>query len=102
MINNCFFYRTPTKPNLSIDDLVDFGNVVANSKVISKEINVYNRGSKEGEFKINYTGSHDFTITPSSGKVPARSVQSVRVSETSMISKHPTNVILIKLFLFSV
>ena len=59
---------------------VDFGNVVANSKVIVKEILLYNHGSKEGDFKIKYSGDKGISIIPSSGKVPPSSAQVIKVS----------------------
>ena len=62
-----------------MEEPVDFGNVVANSKVIAKDILLYNHGSKEGEFKIKYSGEKGISIIPSSGKVPPNSAQVIKV-----------------------
>jgi hypothetical protein len=40
------------QPMLEIEDVVDFGNLVASSKTIAKEISLINHGSKAGEFKL--------------------------------------------------
>jgi len=69
---------------LSLQGPVDFGNVVANSKVITKEISLYNHGSKEGEFRLRYSGHLPIAITPSGGKVPAHSVQIIKVCLASL------------------
>ena len=58
---------------------MNFGNVVANSKVIAREVTIYNHGAKEGEFKIKYHGDKPIAIIPSSGKVPANSAQVIKV-----------------------
>ena len=50
------------------------------SKVIVKEILLYNHGSKEGDFKIKYSGDKGISIIPSSGKVPPSSAQVIKVS----------------------
>ena len=64
---------------LVLEGPVNFGNVVANSKVIAKEVTLYNHGSKEGEFKLKYSGDKPIAIIPSSGKVPANSAQLIKV-----------------------
>ena len=69
----------PPQPKLVLKGPVSFGNVVANSKVIGKEIMLHNHGSKEGEFKIKYTGSKEISIIPSSGTIAANSAQAIRV-----------------------
>ena len=66
--------------------MVDFGNVVANSKVNSREISVYNHGSKDGDFKIKYTGDKPIAIVPSSGKVPPHSAQVIKVEYVTKLS----------------
>ena len=58
---------------------MNFGNVVANSKVISREIQLANHGSKAGDFKIKYTGEKPITIMPASGTVPPGSAQIVKI-----------------------
>ena len=59
---------------------VDFGNVLANSKVIAREITLVNSGSKAGEFKISYPGCKPIAIIPNQGSVPPNSVQVIKVS----------------------
>lgn len=58
---------------------VPFPLKVANSKVIAKEIILYNHGSKEGEFKIKYGGVKPISLVPCSGKVPPNSAQIIKV-----------------------
>ena len=72
-------FRYPCRPVLTIQDSVDFGHVVANSKVISKEIDVSNHGSKAGDFKIKYTGDKPIAVIPSCGTVPPGATQKVKV-----------------------
>ncbi|XP_013416633.1 cilia- and flagella-associated protein 47 isoform X1 [Lingula anatina] len=69
----------PSKPMLQLEGPVDFGNVVASSKVIAKEISLFNHGTKCGEFKIKYAGEKPISIIPSSGTVPPRSAQSIKI-----------------------
>ncbi|CAH2223146.1 cilia- and flagella-associated 47 [Pelobates cultripes] len=64
---------------LEIDPEVNFGSVIANGKVIYKEIGIMNHGSSPGSFKIKYGGSLPITITPSSGIVESKSQQLIRV-----------------------
>ena len=64
---------------LEIEQVVDFGNLVANSKTVSHEISLINHGSKAGEFKIKYPGEKPIAIMPSSGSVPPKSVQMIKV-----------------------
>ncbi|KAK3096977.1 hypothetical protein FSP39_005325 [Pinctada imbricata] len=69
----------PTQPVLELEPEVNFGNLVANSKTVSKEIALTNHGSKSGEFKIKYSGDKPIVIMPSSGSVPPKSVQLIKV-----------------------
>ncbi|CAH1800026.1 unnamed protein product [Owenia fusiformis] len=69
----------PSQPILELDGPVDFGNVVKNSKVIAKEVTLYNHGSKAGDFKIKYSGDQPIAIIPSSGTVPAKTAQIIKV-----------------------
>ena len=71
--------RYPPQPILEVDQIVDFGNVVANSKTIAREISLVNHGSKSGEFKIKYSGDKPIAIMPTSGSVPPKSVQLIKV-----------------------
>lgn len=67
------------QPMLEIEDVVDFGNLVASSKTIAKEISLINHGSKAGEFKLKYSGDKPLAIVPTSGNVPPKSVQLIKV-----------------------
>ncbi|XP_064627283.1 cilia- and flagella-associated protein 47-like isoform X2 [Lineus longissimus] len=69
----------PCQPILTIQGPVNFGNVVACSKVISKEISVINQGSKSGEFKVKYSGDIPISVIPSSGNVPPKTAQIIKV-----------------------
>jgi len=80
------FFSYPTKPILEVDQIVDFGNTVANSKTIAREISIINHGSKAGEFKIKYAGDQPIAIMPTSGTVPPKSVQLVKLE---FVTKYP-------------
>ncbi|KAM9320035.1 LOW QUALITY PROTEIN: cilia- and flagella-associated protein 47 [Gastrophryne carolinensis] len=64
---------------LEMDLEVHFGNIIANSKVISKEVAITNHGSSPGTFKIKYSGTHPITITPSSGTVEPKTMQLIKM-----------------------
>ncbi|KAK2527080.1 Cfap47 [Columba guinea] len=65
--------------NLEIDSEINFGSVIANSRIISKEIRIANRGSSSGTFKISYDGIVLHYIEPTSGVVEPKSIQRVKV-----------------------
>ncbi|XP_041462969.1 cilia- and flagella-associated protein 47-like isoform X1 [Lytechinus variegatus] len=71
------------QPVLELESPVDFGTVVRNSKVLSKEISLYNHGSLSGMFKIKYSGSEPFTIFPLQGIVKPKSVQTIKIEFVS-------------------
>ena len=58
---------------------MDFGNVVSDSKVISKELVLYNHGSAPGEFNFKYGGTKPLQIVPHSGIVPPNTAQTIMV-----------------------
>ncbi|NXT79712.1 CFA47 protein, partial [Zapornia atra] len=64
---------------LEIEPEINFGTVIANSKIISKEINISNHGSSSGTFKISYDGVVLLKIDPISGVVEPNSVKMVKV-----------------------
>ncbi|XP_069495471.1 cilia- and flagella-associated protein 47 [Ambystoma mexicanum] len=64
---------------LEMDTEVDFGTLIANSKVISKEITIMNHGSSPGAFKIKYSGILPISIVPSSGMVEPKTMQWINV-----------------------
>lgn len=71
---------------MEVDQVVDFGSTVANSKTIAREISLINHGSKAGEFKIKYAGEQPIAIMPTSGSVPPKSVQLIKVE---FVTKYP-------------
>ncbi|OXB79724.1 UNVERIFIED_CONTAM: hypothetical protein H355_010192 [Colinus virginianus] len=64
---------------LEIEPEVDFGTVIVNRKVISKEISIANHGSLSGAFKISYDGDILLDIEPVSGVVEPKSLKVVKV-----------------------
>ncbi|NXV81725.1 CFA47 protein, partial [Atlantisia rogersi] len=64
---------------LEIEPEVNFGTVIANSKIISKEISISNHGPSSGTFKISYDGVVLLKIDPMSGVVEPNSVKMVKV-----------------------
>ncbi|NXJ91059.1 CFA47 protein, partial [Corythaixoides concolor] len=64
---------------LEIESEINFGEVTANSKIISKEISITNHGSSSGTFKISYDGGVLLNIEPTSGVVEPKSKKTVKV-----------------------
>ncbi|XP_069613759.1 cilia- and flagella-associated protein 47 [Ranitomeya imitator] len=64
---------------LQIDPEVNFGSIVANSKVIYKEITITNHGSSPGTFKIKYSGHLPISMSPTSGVIEPKSAQIIKV-----------------------
>ncbi|NXP52514.1 CFA47 protein, partial [Heliornis fulica] len=64
---------------LEIEPEINFGAVISNSKIISKEIGISNHGSSSGTFKISYDGIVLLNIDPVSGVVEPNSVKAVKV-----------------------
>ncbi|XP_056412134.1 cilia- and flagella-associated protein 47 isoform X3 [Hyla sarda] len=64
---------------LEIDPEVHFGSIVANSKVICKDIAITNHGSSPGTFKIKYNGHLPITISPTSGVIEPKTMQILKV-----------------------
>ena len=73
------YYRSPPLPELVLDGPADFGNIVAKSRVVSRELKLSNFGAKKGDFKIKYHGNKPITITPSSGTVHPLTSQTIMV-----------------------
>ncbi|PVD28193.1 hypothetical protein C0Q70_10779 [Pomacea canaliculata] len=72
-------------PHLELPRDVDFGTVIADSKVITKEISLINSGAKAGEFKITYNGQKHISFTPSVGSIPPNSMQIIKVEFVTKI-----------------
>ncbi|KFP10058.1 Uncharacterized protein CXorf22, partial [Egretta garzetta] len=64
---------------LEIEPEINFGAVIANGKIISKEISIANHGSASGTFKISYDGVVLLNIEPISGVVEPKSVKTIKV-----------------------
>nr|XP_060492229.1 cilia- and flagella-associated protein 47 [Panthera onca] len=64
---------------LEIESEVNFGTLVANSKVYCKEINIINHGRAPGTFKTEYQGQLPIVIFPSNGVVESKSSVIVKV-----------------------
>ncbi|XP_006881910.1 PREDICTED: uncharacterized protein CXorf22 homolog [Elephantulus edwardii] len=75
--------------NLDIGPEVNFGTLVANSKVHCKEITVMNHGKAPGVFHIVYDGELPIVIFPRSGTVKALSSEVVKVD---FCADHPRTV----------
>lgn len=79
----------PSLPALSAENLVDFGNVVNNGKIVVQHIFIRNEGTKAGEFWIEYNGDKPITFVPNRGKVAARTELPLRVE---YVAKHATKI----------
>ncbi|MXQ98946.1 hypothetical protein E5288_WYG015975 [Bos mutus] len=64
---------------LEIEPEVNFGTLVASSKVYCKEINIINHGSVPGIFKTEYQGQLSIVIFPTSGVVQPKSSVVIKV-----------------------
>lgn len=79
-------YAYMPTPLLDLEGPVDFGMVVANSKVLSQEVALINHGSMPGEFKISYNGDLPIVIVPTSGKVNPKTIQLIKVE---LVTENP-------------
>ncbi|KAG2456403.1 CFA47 protein, partial [Polypterus senegalus] len=68
---------------LEIETEVDFGFVVANSRLISKEIEISNHGSAPGVFKIYSVSNLPVKIQPPSGIVQPKTTQKIKFELTT-------------------
>nr|KAF6320456.1 cilia and flagella associated protein 47 [Pipistrellus kuhlii] len=64
---------------LEIKPDVDFGTLVANSKVYSKEVKIINRGKAAGKFAALYQGQFPIVIFPTNGIVEPMSSKIIKV-----------------------
>ncbi|NXC47636.1 CFA47 protein, partial [Penelope pileata] len=65
--------------DLETESQVDFGTVIADSKIISKEFSIANHGSLPGIFKISYNGDVLLNIEPTKGVVEPESSEVIEV-----------------------
>ncbi|NXI44898.1 CFA47 protein, partial [Galbula dea] len=82
---------------LEIESEINFGTVIANSKIISKEISITNHGSSSGTFKVSYDGVILLNIEPTSGVVEPKSVKTVQVDICTDVPRIIKEVIKVKL-----
>ncbi|KAM6945797.1 cilia and flagella-associated protein 47-like [Aplochiton taeniatus] len=85
----------PCTCSLQMDSLADFGSVVANNQVISKELSMTNHGSAPGAFQVLYSGHVSVRLSPSNGviapgvthwlKVDLHTDQPRRVQEEALV-----------------
>ena len=79
MKNSHRVFRYMPTPLLDIEGPVDFGLVVANSRVVTHEVALINHGSVKGSFSIQYNGSLPIVISPTSGNVDPKTIQLIKV-----------------------
>lgn len=78
-IPDAYYFRSIRRPELEITEYIDFGIVVSKCRVETREIFIFNRGALEGTFHICCCDNQLLTLDPSSGKVPPRSAQCIKV-----------------------
>ncbi|NWZ72877.1 CFA47 protein, partial [Acrocephalus arundinaceus] len=66
--------------DLEIDPEVNFGDMIANSKLITKEISITNHGTTSGIFRVSYDGVVLLNIKPARGVVKPKSVRKIQVA----------------------
>ncbi|NXC08194.1 CFA47 protein, partial [Orthonyx spaldingii] len=64
---------------LEIESEIDFGEMIANNKLVTKEISIANHGSASGFFRISYDGVVLLNIKPSRGMVKPKSLRTIEV-----------------------
>uniref|UniRef100_A0A8C7KSR8 Calponin-homology (CH) domain-containing protein n=1 Tax=Oncorhynchus kisutch TaxID=8019 RepID=A0A8C7KSR8_ONCKI len=75
--------------SLTMESLADFGSVMANSQVISKEVELTNQGSAPGSFQVLYDGDQSIRLSPSSGVLQSGATQWLKVE---LCTDRPTRV----------
>ncbi|KAM5291042.1 cilia- and flagella-associated protein 47 [Glossophaga mutica] len=65
--------------DLEIEPEVNFGTLVANSKVHCKEVKISNHGKVQGMFTMEYRGPLPIAISPANGVVQPKSSKTVKV-----------------------
>ncbi|NWV14568.1 CFA47 protein, partial [Ptilonorhynchus violaceus] len=64
---------------LEIESEFNFGEMIANNKIVTKEISIANHGSTSGVFKISYDGVVLLNMKPIRGVVKPKSVRKIEV-----------------------
>ncbi|NXK65254.1 CFA47 protein, partial [Sylvietta virens] len=65
--------------DLEIESELNFGEMIANSKLVTKKISISNRGTASGVFRIFYDGLVLLNIKPARGVVKPKSVRKIRI-----------------------
>ncbi|NXR67841.1 CFA47 protein, partial [Rhadina sibilatrix] len=65
--------------DLEVESEVNFGEMIANSKLVTKEISITNRGTTSGVFRVSYDGVVLLNIRPARGVVKPKSVRKIQV-----------------------
>ncbi|NWH29411.1 CFA47 protein, partial [Chloropsis hardwickii] len=65
--------------DLEIESEVNFGELTANNKLVTKEISISNRGTISGVFRILYDGVVLLNIKPARGVVKPKSARKIKV-----------------------
>ncbi|NWS28203.1 CFA47 protein, partial [Polioptila caerulea] len=65
--------------DLEVESEVNFGEMIANNKLVTKEISISNRGTTSGVFRVLYDGVVLLNIKPARGVVKPKSVRKIKV-----------------------
>ncbi|NXO80791.1 CFA47 protein, partial [Sitta europaea] len=65
--------------DLEVEPEVNFGEMIANNKLVTKEISISNSGTTSGLFRISYGGVVLLNIKPARGVVKPKSVRKIKV-----------------------
>lgn len=77
---HCFSYSLPRRPLLCVDSHVEFGFTVVSNRVETRQFFIFNQGSKDGDFSLQYTGKLPIVISPTSGRVHQQSAVAIKAS----------------------
>ncbi|NWZ36706.1 CFA47 protein, partial [Brachypodius atriceps] len=65
--------------DLEVESEVNFGEMIANNKLVTKEIRIANRGTTSGVFRVLYDGVVLLNIKPARGVIKPKSVRKIKV-----------------------
>ncbi|NXH37504.1 CFA47 protein, partial [Dicaeum eximium] len=65
--------------DLEVESEVNFGEMIANNKLVTKEISIANHGTVSGVFRVSYDGVVLLNIKPARGVVKPKSVRKIKV-----------------------
>ncbi|XP_070587019.1 cilia- and flagella-associated protein 47-like isoform X1 [Erythrolamprus reginae] len=89
MIKIYLFWHLRLRPCcfLEIEPEINFGTVIANSKIIHAVTKITNYGSSPGTFDIKYRGSVPIIIAPISGVIEPKTMQLIKVEICTDVPK---------------